>query len=184
MSIPPPIVAGRRGLDLCSYQLYLAGGAGRAGGLAASFPEAFRVRMAARADKLRDYGPNDPEKWEVPSAPDRSISASAYSATPKKPGATRWRQHDNNIRGASSTRPRGSSQLPLSIRRTSKSRPRSSCTAAKAVGASEFAPVPTDHGSTRRVPSRSFRAEDRDFRSRPTTDRAGSGTAGGMRKLS
>ena len=27
-----------------------------------SFPEAFRVGMAARADKLRDYGPNDPDE--------------------------------------------------------------------------------------------------------------------------
>ena len=31
-----------------------------------SFPEAFRVGMAARADKLRDYGPNDPKNWEQP----------------------------------------------------------------------------------------------------------------------
>jgi Dyp-type peroxidase family len=31
-----------------------------------SFPEAFRVGMAARADKLRDYGPNDPKNWEKP----------------------------------------------------------------------------------------------------------------------
>jgi Dyp-type peroxidase family len=31
-----------------------------------SFPEAFRVGMAARADKLRDYGTNDPENWEKP----------------------------------------------------------------------------------------------------------------------
>ena len=29
-----------------------------------SFPEAFRVGMAARADKLRDHGPNDPKHWE------------------------------------------------------------------------------------------------------------------------
>jgi Dyp-type peroxidase family len=31
-----------------------------------SFPEAFRVGMAARAEKLCDYGANDPKKWEVP----------------------------------------------------------------------------------------------------------------------
>ena len=31
-----------------------------------SFPEAFRVGMAARADKLRDYGPNDPKNWDRP----------------------------------------------------------------------------------------------------------------------
>jgi Thiamine pyrophosphate enzyme, central domain len=31
-----------------------------------TFPEAFRVGMAARADKLRDYGPNDPKNWDRP----------------------------------------------------------------------------------------------------------------------
>jgi Dyp-type peroxidase family len=31
-----------------------------------SFPEAFRAGMAARADELRDYGPNDPQNWEKP----------------------------------------------------------------------------------------------------------------------
>ena len=31
-----------------------------------SFPEAFRVGMAARADELRDYGSNDPKNWEKP----------------------------------------------------------------------------------------------------------------------
>ena len=31
-----------------------------------SFPEAFRVGMAERADKLRDYGLNDPQNWEQP----------------------------------------------------------------------------------------------------------------------
>src|SRR5919197_43146 len=29
-----------------------------------SFPEAFQVGMAARADKLRDYGQNDPKNWD------------------------------------------------------------------------------------------------------------------------
>jgi Dyp-type peroxidase family len=29
-----------------------------------SFPKAFRVGMAARADELRDYGANDPKHWE------------------------------------------------------------------------------------------------------------------------
>jgi deferrochelatase/peroxidase EfeB len=29
-----------------------------------SFPEAFRVGMAARAHELRDYGANDPKRWE------------------------------------------------------------------------------------------------------------------------
>src|SRR5882724_653991 len=31
-----------------------------------SFPEAFRVGMAARAEKLRDYGVNDPKNWDRP----------------------------------------------------------------------------------------------------------------------
>ena len=31
-----------------------------------SFPEAFRVGMAARADQLLDYGDNDPENWDPP----------------------------------------------------------------------------------------------------------------------
>jgi Dyp-type peroxidase family len=31
-----------------------------------SFPEVFRVGMAARAEKLRDYGPNDPRNWDRP----------------------------------------------------------------------------------------------------------------------
>jgi Dyp-type peroxidase family len=31
-----------------------------------SFPEAFRVGMAARADKLLDRGDNDPEHWDAP----------------------------------------------------------------------------------------------------------------------
>ena len=31
-----------------------------------SFPEAFRVGMAARAEQLRDYGPNDPTNWDRP----------------------------------------------------------------------------------------------------------------------
>src|SRR6266404_411553 len=31
-----------------------------------SFPEAFRVGMAARAEKLCDYGANDPKNWERP----------------------------------------------------------------------------------------------------------------------
>jgi len=31
-----------------------------------SFPEAFGVGMAARADQLLDYGPNDPKNWEKP----------------------------------------------------------------------------------------------------------------------
>src|SRR5690349_21354308 len=32
----------------------------------ASFPETFRVGMAARADHLLDRGPNDPRNWDAP----------------------------------------------------------------------------------------------------------------------
>lgn len=32
----------------------------------ASFPRPFREGMAARADKLRDRGPNDPSRWQAP----------------------------------------------------------------------------------------------------------------------
>ena len=31
-----------------------------------SFPQPFREGMAARADRLRDHGPNDPSRWEQP----------------------------------------------------------------------------------------------------------------------
>ncbi|WP_137826086.1 Dyp-type peroxidase, partial [Brevibacterium sp. 2SA] len=31
-----------------------------------SFPRAFREGMAARADRLRDHGPNDPSRWQSP----------------------------------------------------------------------------------------------------------------------
>src|SRR3954451_3187939 len=31
-----------------------------------SFPEAFRVGMAARAERLHDYGVNDPQNWDPP----------------------------------------------------------------------------------------------------------------------
>ena len=31
-----------------------------------SFPEALRMGMAARAEQLRDYGPNDPKNWDRP----------------------------------------------------------------------------------------------------------------------
>ena len=31
-----------------------------------SFPDAFRVGMAERADRLRDYGLNDPQNWDQP----------------------------------------------------------------------------------------------------------------------
>jgi len=39
---------------------------GVAGDSLESFPEAFRVGMAARADELRDHGANHPSRWEPP----------------------------------------------------------------------------------------------------------------------
>ena len=40
-----------------------------------SFPEAFRVGMAARARQLRDDGVNDPKNWDTPFGMGKSISA-------------------------------------------------------------------------------------------------------------
>jgi Dyp-type peroxidase family len=45
-----------------------------------SFPEAFRVGMAARAKQLGDIGINDPRNWEAPYAPGQvHIGVSAFS---------------------------------------------------------------------------------------------------------
>ncbi|GGU74691.1 peroxidase [Streptomyces filipinensis] len=53
-----------------------------------SFPEAFRVGMAARADKLRDYGPNDPTNWDRPfGTGEIHIAVSIFSDTEDK-----WRR--------------------------------------------------------------------------------------------
>src|SRR6188472_1245143 len=50
-----------------------------------SFPEAFRVGMAARADKLRDYGPNDPKNWDRPfGTGEIHIAVSIFSDTEDK----------------------------------------------------------------------------------------------------
>jgi deferrochelatase/peroxidase EfeB len=50
-----------------------------------SFPEAFRMGMAARAEKLRDYGPNDPKNWERPFGSGRiHIQISVVSPTEAK----------------------------------------------------------------------------------------------------
>src|SRR5882672_3892166 len=47
-----------------------------------SFPEAFQMGMAARAEKLRDYGPNDPKNWERPFGSGQiHIQVSIVSAT-------------------------------------------------------------------------------------------------------
>ena len=40
-----------------------------------SFPEAFRVGMAARARQLGDDGVNDPKNWDPPFGKGKSISA-------------------------------------------------------------------------------------------------------------
>jgi Dyp-type peroxidase family len=53
-----------------------------------SFPEAFRVGMAARADQLRDYGANDPKNWDRPFGSGQiHIAVSVFSDTEEK-----WRR--------------------------------------------------------------------------------------------
>ena len=53
-----------------------------------SFPEAFRVGMAARAETLRDYGPNDPRNWDLPFGSGQiHVLLSAFSDTEEK-----WRR--------------------------------------------------------------------------------------------
>src|SRR6185436_8846370 len=53
-----------------------------------SFPEAFRVGMGARADKLRDYGPNNPTNWDKPFGTEEiHIAVSIFSDTQDK-----WRR--------------------------------------------------------------------------------------------
>ena len=50
-----------------------------------SFPEAFRVGMAARATQLRDEGVNDPRNWELPFGTDQiHIGLSAFSDSEEK----------------------------------------------------------------------------------------------------
>jgi Dyp-type peroxidase family len=50
-----------------------------------SFPEAFRVGMAARARELRDYGANDPKNWDtVFSGREVHIALSAFSDSEEK----------------------------------------------------------------------------------------------------
>src|SRR5262245_6602549 len=50
-----------------------------------SFPEAFRVGMAARADQLRDYGVNDPRNWEAPFGTGQiHVAVSIFSDTEEK----------------------------------------------------------------------------------------------------
>jgi deferrochelatase/peroxidase EfeB len=53
-----------------------------------SFPEAFRVGMAARADRLMDYGPNDPKNWDQPFGSGQvHLAVSVFSDTEEK-----WRR--------------------------------------------------------------------------------------------
>ena len=93
------LVAGRRRLDLDRHQLRGAGGAGPAGGLAPVLPRSIprgdgRTRRPAarlRAVTTRRTGTG-------PSAPGRSTSRSASSATPKKSGAAPWRPRASNTR--------------------------------------------------------------------------------------
>jgi Dyp-type peroxidase family len=60
-----------------------------------SFPEAFRVGMAARADHLRDYGPNDPKNWDRPfGTGEIHLAVSIFSDTEDK-----WRRAMETARG-------------------------------------------------------------------------------------
>ena len=96
------LVAGRRGLDRGRHQLRRAGGAGRAGGLAAELPRGVprgdgRARRPAprlRAERSRRTGSSR-------SAPGRSTSGSASSATPKRSGAAPWRWRAQQYEGFS-----------------------------------------------------------------------------------
>jgi Dyp-type peroxidase family len=48
----------------------------------ASFPANFRAGMAARSARLRDTGPNAPERWEAPfGTPDVHLAVSVYAAS-------------------------------------------------------------------------------------------------------
>ena len=50
-----------------------------------SFPETFRIGMAARAAQLGDIGPNAPENWDFPFGTSQiHIGVSAYSNSPEK----------------------------------------------------------------------------------------------------
>jgi Dyp-type peroxidase family len=61
-----------------------------------SFPEAFRQGMAARAEQLLDYGPNDPKHWEPPFGSGQiHVWVSIVSGSVRKWNAamdTAWRQ--------------------------------------------------------------------------------------------
>ncbi len=53
-----------------------------------SFPEAFRMGMAARAEKLRDYGVNDPKNWDRPFGSGQiHVAVTIFSDTEEK-----WRR--------------------------------------------------------------------------------------------
>jgi deferrochelatase/peroxidase EfeB len=65
-----------------------------------TFPEAFRVGMAARADKLRDYGPNDPKNWDRPFGTGLIHIAVSVFSDSERHGAAPWRRHGSSIRGS------------------------------------------------------------------------------------
>ena len=70
-----------------------------------SFPEAFRVGMAARADQLLDYGDERPEALgRAVRERARSTSASASSATPRRRGVARWTRRGGTTRDAPASR--------------------------------------------------------------------------------
>jgi Dyp-type peroxidase family len=66
-----------------------------------SFPEAFRVGMAARADDLLDHGENDPKLWDAPfGSGDVHIGVSVFSDSEET-----WRSTMDTARGHYEGRP-------------------------------------------------------------------------------
>ena len=66
-----------------------------------SFPEAFRVGMAARADKLLDHGVNDPKHWEPEFGSGRHPHRrQRLQRLARRRGAARWTLRASTTKGA------------------------------------------------------------------------------------
>ena len=65
-----------------------------------SFPEAFRVGMAARADKLLDHGLNDPQHWEPEFGSGVIHIGVSASAIRRRRGVARWTLRASTTKGA------------------------------------------------------------------------------------
>jgi deferrochelatase/peroxidase EfeB len=69
-----------------------------------SFPEAFRVGMAARAQQLRDEGVNDPQHWDVPFGTGHvhvGVSAFSHSEEQRRQLVAIAREQYENLSGLS-----------------------------------------------------------------------------------